>query len=120
MTKKPTKPAKPTKKTKGGKKTKAEQLKIPGTGRIDAIEEVETQAEAFLAAREAWAEMQGEMGDERTKLTKVIKKHGITEYIFIDKEGCKRRVYIPLDAEAKVAKVKTEKPAKDEDDGYDE
>lgn len=105
---------KATKTSKGAKpkRTKPEQLKLAGTGRLDAIEEIETQAEAFLLAREAEAEAHDEMAVEQNKLTEVLKKHKLTEYIYVDRDGVKRLAYIPLEAKAKVKLVK---PAKDAD-----
>lgn len=100
--------------SKNTKKPKAEQMKIPGTGRKDAIEAIEKQAEKYVAARDAWQEQQEEMGDEQAKLTKLLKDKGLTEYI-VDSEGTKRRAYIPLEAMAKVQKVKQPKAAPNAD-----
>lgn len=103
-------------KTKNTKKPKAEQLKIAGTGRIDAIEAIETQAEKFLLARGAEAEAHEEMVTEQNKLTDVLNENKMTSYIFVDAEGTKREAYIPLEAKAKVRKVKV----KGSDDGDEE
>lgn len=103
-------------KTKG-KKSRPEQLKIAGTGRLDGIEAIETQAEVFHLAREAASEAHDEMAVEQDKLTKVLKDNKRTSYIYVDADGVKREAYIPAEAKAKLRLVK---PKKDADDGDDE
>lgn len=91
------------------KKAKPEQLKIAGTGRLDANEEVEVAAEAYRDARDERMELSEAETDAQDVLTATLKKHGLTEYIYEDKAGIKRRAYIPAEAKAKVQKVKEKK-----------
>ena len=95
-------------KTKG-KKSKPEQLKIAGTGRIDANEAIETQADVFNLAREAASEAHDEMVVEQDKLTKVLKDNKLTSYVYVDADGVKREAYIPAEAKAKLRLVKPKK-----------
>lgn len=96
------------KKTKAPKK-KAEQLKIDGTGRIDAIAELDKAGEAYRAARDARMELQEEETETQEFLTACLKKHGRKEYLY---EGADGKTYKASLGEAK-AKVKrvTEKKA---------
>lgn len=91
------------------KKAKPEQLKIPGTGRVDAIEAIEKQAESYVTARDARMENQVEEEAKQEKLTALLKEHKLTEYVYEDGNGTKRRAYIPAEAQAKVQKVKAKK-----------
>ncbi len=95
-----------TKKSNRKTNSKPEQLKIEGTGRIDTVPEVEKQAEKFRDAKEERQEMQEAEEAEQLKLTELMKKHGLTTYAYEDREGTKREVYIPLEARAKVRKLK--------------
>jgi len=100
--------------TKNGakpKKSKPEQLKIKGTGRTDAIEAIEEQAEKYVAARDARMEMQVEEDAEQEVLAALLKDHKLTEYIFVDAEGVKRRAYLGGEVRAKVQKVPAKKSA---------
>ena len=91
------------------KKTKPEQLKIAGTGRLDSNEEVEAAAEAYREARDDRMEMSENETEAQDALTDALKKHGLSEYVYEDKAGVKRRAYIPAEAKAKVQKVKEKK-----------
>lgn len=103
--------AKKTKKTKANPK----QGKIPGTGRIDAIPEIEAQAEVYRTKCAERMELQLEETAEQQKLTDLLKKHGLTEYKYEDEEGVLRRAYMPDDdgPRAKVQKVKKKKNESD-------
>lgn len=99
--------------SKKSKKSKAEQLKIAGTGRIDSIPEIEKQAEAFREAKEAREGYQEDEEAEQMKLTELLKKHKLTSYVYDDAEGTKREVYIPLEAKAKTRRLKVKTPETD-------
>jgi hypothetical protein len=95
---------------KTAKKAKAEQLKIEGTGRTDAIDELDKAGEQYRAARDARMEMQEDESSAQELLTGLLKKHGRTDYTY---EGSDGKLYKASLAEAK-AKVKrvTEPKAK--------
>lgn len=97
-------------KTNKAKKTKPEQLKIEGTGRTDAIEELERAAELYREARDARMELGEEEVEAQNELAALLKKHKRTEYVYEGPDGKKYRAYIPTEAKAKVRKV-TEKKA---------
>lgn len=101
------------KKTKASKAKKQQQTKIPGTGRLDAIAELEEQAEVYTEKRDARMSMQVEEEAEQEKLTELLEKHKLAEYFYEDSEGQPRRAYIPEKAKAKVQKVKKKAPASD-------
>lgn len=105
--------------SKSKKKSKAkgkQQMKIPNTGRIDAIAEIEKQAEVYRqACAERMAQQVTEL-EEQDKLTDLLKKHELTEYVYEDEEGTPQRAYIPDDEKgprAKVQKVKKKAPVTD-------
>jgi hypothetical protein len=95
---------------KKSKKSKPEQLKIEGTGRTDAIDELDKAGEKYRAARDARMEMQEDESSAQELLTGLLKKHGRTDYTY---EGGDGKMYKASLAEAK-AKVKrvTEPKAK--------
>ena len=94
------------KSTKKAGKQKPKQTTIPGTGRLDANEEIETQAEKYQAAKDTLSEADEEAKTEQNVLTELLKKHKLDSYIYVDSSGVKREVYIPLEAKAKIRKVK--------------
>lgn len=102
-----------TKSKKKASKKKSEQTKIPGTGRIDAIAEIEEQADVYIEKRDARMAMQVEEEAEQERLTELLEKHKRAEYIYEDGEGQLRRAYIPAKANAKVQKVKKKAPETD-------
>lgn len=100
---------------KNTKKPKAEQMKIPGTGRQDACEVVEKRAESMREAQSTAADARADVTTAQKKLTQALKDNKLTEYFYIDGDGIKRRAYIKQDAEAKVQKVKADKAAPNAD-----
>lgn len=103
-----------SKKSKSKAKKSHKQTKIPGTGRLDAIDEIEKQAEVYRKACAERMDQQAAEIEEQDALTELLKKHGLTEYIYEDEEGEKRRAYIPDDAKGPRAKVQKCKAKKDE------
>lgn len=107
-----TKKAKTKQKGKGAPK---EQLKIAGTGRIDAIEAIEAIEKAAhgyqakLAARE-----QAEVAEDEAQqtLTQALIEHKKSEYMYEGKDGIPYCAYVPKDKKpkAKVRKLKRNKP----------
>jgi len=95
------------------KKQKPEQLKIEGTGRIDAIPELDKAGEAYREARDARMELQEDESAAQDFLTAMLKKHGLTEYPY---EGTDGKTYKATlgEAKAKVKRVTEKKPAKSE------
>lgn len=85
---------------------KPEQLKIAGTERKDRIEEIEDADEAYRDARDARMEMQEEEGAAQETLSNVLRKHGVTAYVYEGKDGKKYQPYLPLkDVKAKSKRV---------------
>lgn len=104
MTKKGSKKTKTA--MKAAAKKKPSQTTIPGTERLDANEEIETQAEKYQSAKESLADADEEAKTEQNVLTELLLKHGLDSYVYVDAEGVKREVYIPSEAKAKIRKVK--------------
>lgn len=110
-------------KKKSSKKSskKPQQMKIAGTGRIDGIPEIEAQAEKYRAKLTERMELQEEEIKEQDTLTDLLKQHGFAdgkEYVYIDEDNVKRRVYIPTKDEgrAKVRAVKEKTGSPSESD----
>ncbi len=93
------------------KAKKPEQLKIDGTGRTDAIAELDKAGESYREARDARMELQEDESSAQELLTGLLKKHGLTEYAY---EGADGKMYKATLGEAK-AKVKrvTDKKSKE-------
>lgn len=113
MTKKPAKSTKQakTKKT-GGKAAPVEQLKIPNTGRLDAVPAIEKAAvdyQAKVAAREQ-AEVAAD--DAQKALTQSLIDNNREEYIYEGKDGIPYCAYVPKEKKpkAKIRKIKRKKP----------
>jgi hypothetical protein len=101
-------------KKNGPKKKKAEQLKIEGTGRKDAIPELDKAADEYREKRDARMDYQEEETAAQEFLTNLLKKHGRSEYAYEGDDGKLYRVSI-AEAKAKVKRVPTDKkPAKSE------
>lgn len=100
-------------KTKAAKKQKPQQLKIEGTGRTDAIPELDKAGEGYREVRDEWMELQEQMGERQDLLTSLLKKHGRTEYTY---EGADGKLYKAslAEAKAKVKRVKEPKAPKPE------
>jgi hypothetical protein len=104
------------KKSKSTKKP--QQLKIEGTGRLDANDAVEQQSEVVRKICEKRMDMELTERDERKRLTALLKDAGLVEYIYEDADGEKRRAYLPKadkEPQAKVQKVKSSAAAGDEE-----
>lgn len=88
------------------------QTKIPGTGRLDADDEIEAQAaqaEKVRKKTEARMALEIEERSERSLLTEMLKEKKRAEYIYEDDDGEMRRAYIPKsekEPQAKVQKLK--------------
>lgn len=116
-TKKTTKPAAapPANANTVGPK-KGAQGKLAGTGRLDADEEIEAQAEKVRKLTDQWQLLGGEMVSERSTLTELLKDKKRSEYIYEDDDGEMRRAFIPKSAkepQAKVQKLKKIQPDAD-------
>src|SRR5690242_5677404 len=96
---------------KGTKKSpkKTEQLKIAGTGRTDAIDEIDRAGETYREARDARMEYQEDELAAQEALTAALKKHGRTEYVYDGADGRQYRAYV-AEAKAKVKRVTEKKP----------
>lgn len=100
-----------TKKAKGPK-TAPEQMKIPNTGRIDAVPAIEKAAcdyQSKVAAREQ-AEVAAD--DAQKSLTQALVDNKLSEYIYEGKDGIPYCAYVPKKKEpkAKIRKIKRKKP----------
>lgn len=111
--------AKKTEKTEAKKQTakakakakKPEQLKVPGTERPDRIDEIEAAATRYREARDARMELAEEEAETQQDLTNLLRKHGVTEYVYEDADGKPYTAYI-AEAKAKVRRVKEPKAPK--------
>lgn len=99
-------------KTKAPKK-KAEQLKIDGTGRVDAIPELDKAGEAYREARDARMELQEDESSAQEFLTNLLKKHGLTEYPYEGGDGKQYKATLG-EAKAKVKRITEKKPSSPE------
>jgi hypothetical protein len=88
------------------------QTKIPGTERRDRIEEIESAGSKYREARDARMEMQEDEEQAQQDLTNVLRKHGVTSYVYEGHDGKKYEAYIPAEAKAKVRRVKEPKAPK--------
>lgn len=100
------------KQTKAPKK-KTEQTKIPGTGRVDAIEEIEKAGEDYREKRDARMELQEDESEAQEFLTTILKKHGLAEYVYEGTDGKPYRAYVDK-PKAKVKRVQSPKTKKPE------
>lgn len=95
------------------KAKKPEQLKIAGTERSDRIAAIEKADEDYRDSRDAIEELKAEEKAARDNLSKVMRKAGVTVYVYEGRDGVLRRVSLPLDnVKAKSTVVK--QPAKSE------
>lgn len=85
-------------------KKKAEQLKIEGTGRKDAIPELDKAADAYRDARDARMEMQEDESSAQEFLTNLLKKHGLRDYPYEGKDGKQYKATLD-EPKAKVKRV---------------
>lgn len=108
---KTTKAGAPAKKSR---KAKPEQLKIAGTERLDAIKEIEQAADAYRDARDERMQEQEAESDAQERLTDLLRKHGLSEYVYEAKDGKKYRAYVPAAAGAKVQRIKDKVEKTDE------
>lgn len=97
------------------KAKKPDQLKLAGTERTDSIPEIEDADTEYRETRDAWMELQKEMGEAQANLTTVMKKHGVDTYLYEAKDGRQYEAYVPEadDPQAKsrvVKKPKTKAP----------
>jgi hypothetical protein len=94
------------------KKTKAPkqpQTKIPGTGRLDANEKIEAQAEVVRLKCAKRMELEQEERAERDTLTELLKAEGYKPgepYTYEDGDGEMRDAFIPEIDESPRAKVR--------------
>lgn len=94
------------------KAKKPDQLKIPGTGRTDAIREIEDAGTAYREARDARMEMQEDEAAAQEELTTVLQKHGKTSYVYEGPDGKRYEAYLPEEIKAKVRRLKDPKGLK--------
>lgn len=102
------------------KKTKKpEQLRIKGTGRLDAIEDIEKAGKNYQAAVATRAEAHADETVAQDALTAALVKHKKTEYLYDGLDGSQYCAYVPKEkkAKARVRKVKRKQP--DTGDGED-
>lgn len=98
-----------TKKTAKKKAPKKQQLKIPNTGRIDANEAVEKQAEVLRKLQESRMALEIDERAERAKLTELLKEAKLKSYVYEDDDGEMREALLPAadkEPQAKVRKLK--------------
>lgn len=108
-----------TKKSKSKKSAtkKPAQLKIDGTGRLDANEAVEEQSEKVRRLTDKRMATEVDERIERAKLTDMLKEFKLREYIYEDEDGEMRRAFVPKSAkepQAKVQKLKRKTPEAEE------
>ncbi len=105
-----TKKSKSTKST--AKKSKPEQMKIAGTGRLDAIPEIEAAAEALRELRGQRMELGEQEAEAEADLNNVLIKLKIDEYKYEGADGKRYRAYIPTQSKARVQRIKDPKAPK--------
>ena len=114
-TKKDTKNSKPDNEAKKAaakakaKAKKPDQLKIEGTGRTDAIDEIEAAAARYREARDARMEMAEEEAEAQEDLTNALRKHNVNVYKYEGGDGKLYEAYLPGEVKAKVRRVKEPK-----------
>ncbi len=101
-------------KTKKTKAKKQEQTKIPNTGRLDAIPEIEDADIAYRDARDARMEMQEQETEAQDNLTSVLREHGQKSYVYEGPDGKRYEAYLPAEVKAKSRRVKEPKAKKSE------
>lgn len=104
-------PAAAVKRAKG-KAQPAEQTKIPGTGRLDAIAAVEDAAKD-LQSKAALREQAEVAEDEANEaLTQALIEHKLGEYVYEGKDGVPYCAYVPKarKPKARIRKIKRKKP----------
>lgn len=94
------------------KKSKVEQLKIPGTERSDSIPELEAADEDYREARDERMQYGESELEKQDVVTELMIKHGKTKHVYEGKDGKLHEIYIG-EAKAKSRVVK-EKKAKSE------
>jgi hypothetical protein len=104
--------AKKSDKKKSAKKNKPEQLKIEGTGRRDAIPEIEDADEHYRDKRDNRMQLGEEEVEAQADLTNVMRKHKVTSYKYEGKDGKMYEVYLPEEVKAKSRRVKEPKAPK--------
>ena len=105
-------PAQASTKRAPGKASSPEQLKIAGTGRIDAIPSIENAAKDFQTKLAAVSVAEVARDDAQKALTKSLIEAKVSEYIYEGKDGVPYCAYVPkkADPKAKVRKIKRQKP----------
>lgn len=95
-----------------GKSKRPEQLKLAGTHRIDAIEAIELAGEEYRSKLAERMDAQEEESKLQQRLTELLKKHDLKEYVYEAKDGKRYCAYVPNSEEpkAKVRRVKEKKP----------
>lgn len=111
MSNKKTKTQATTKKAKG-KASSPEQMKIAGTGRLDAVPSIEKAAIGYQAKLAAVAVAEVERDDARKALTQELIDNKRSEYVYEGKDGIPYCAYVPKkqDPKAKVRAIKRKKP----------
>lgn len=100
------------KKTKG-KASSPEQMKIKGTGRLDAKPAVEKAVHEYQAKVGARAAAEVAEDQAQDAMTQSLIDAGIAEYVVEGKDGIPYCAYIPVSkkkVKAKVRKIKRKKP----------
>lgn len=95
-----------------GKGAPVEQLKIKGTGRIDANPLIESAAHTFQSKVAACDQAEVAKDDAQKALTKSLVDAKLTEYVYEGKDGIMYCAYVPKKSEPKatVRKIKRKKP----------
>lgn len=103
-----------TKKTKAPKaaKKKAQQLRMPGTERIDGIKEIDDAAAAYFEIRNERMELTEGEASKKAVLMELVKKHGIETYKFSDDDGQVYDVKYEAETEENVTVRKAKAPKK--------
>ena len=99
-----------------GKSSSPEQLKIPNTGRLDAVPAIENAAKK-LQSKTALREQAEVAEDEATaELTVALVDSKRAEYVYEGKDGAPYCAYVPKarSPKARIRKIKRKKPEKAE------
>ncbi len=96
----------------GGKAAPVEQLRIKGTGRLDAIPSIDSAAHTYQAKLAAREQAEVAEDDAQAALTQELIDNKKSEYIYEGKDGIPYCAYVPKkkDPKARVRKIKRKKP----------